>query len=78
MFVIIPFFLPARTRRVQAGTESHISVYIYMDGGWCMGSAFISSSSSSSVSLSPHPPPHLLQSFQSRGGIISNLCRSSP
>ena len=58
---------------VQAGTESQNYVCVWL----CM-STIISSSSSSSVSLSPHPPPHLLHSFQSRGGIISDLCRSSP
>ena len=41
-------FLPARTQKVQAGTESEICVYIY--GGW-VGSTVISSSSSSPSSL---------------------------
>ena len=40
------YFLPARTQRVQAGTESRIYVSIFV----CM-SAVISSSSSSTVSL---------------------------
>ena len=46
MFLIIHFFLPARTRRVQAGTESHNSVC-----GYLSMSTVISSSSSSPSSL---------------------------
>ena len=54
------YFLPARTRRVQAGTESHNYVSIFLSFFLCMCVRCY-------LLI-------LLQSFQCRGGIISDLC----
>ena len=69
IFQFILIFSQPVPLRGRAETGSHNFVCVCV----CM-SAVISSSSSSSVSLSPHPPLRLLQSFQCRGGIISDLC----